>query len=92
MTAQRWQQIKEIFDAALRCRLDQRSAFLADACGQDKPLRQEIETLLAAHEKSGTFIDSPAYQVAAGLLADDLVHEPVRESLFSRFARRCEYV
>ncbi len=31
-------------------------------------LRQEVESLIASHEKDGSFIDSPAYEAAAELL------------------------
>ncbi len=39
-------------------------------CGGDELLRKEVESLIASHEKDGSFIDSPAYQAAAKLLAD----------------------
>jgi serine/threonine protein kinase len=33
-------------------------------------LRQEVESLIASHEKSGEFIDAPAYQAAAEIIVD----------------------
>src|SRR5215471_15134680 len=60
MSADRWNRVKALFDAALSRLPDERSAFLADACGDDGGLRVEVETLLAAHEKSGSFLDGPA--------------------------------
>nr|MBA3765484.1 serine/threonine-protein kinase [Acidobacteriota bacterium] len=71
MTTERWQQIKEIFHAALEHEAGERVAFLVEACAGDKSLRSEIESLIAAHEKDGSFIDSPAYEVAAQILTDD---------------------
>jgi len=71
MTRERWQKVKEIFDAALRIEPAQRSPFLSRACGSDDDLRQEVESLIASHEKTGTFIDSPAYQAAAELIVDE---------------------
>ncbi len=68
MTPERSQKVKEIFQSALVRAPAERSAFLFDACGGDKALRQEVQSLLAAHEKDETFIDSPAYQVVAGSL------------------------
>ena len=38
---------------------------------EDESLRKEVESLLASHEKDGSFIDSPAYEAAAGMLASD---------------------
>ncbi|HYJ47231.1 MAG TPA: hypothetical protein VEV81_11520, partial [Pyrinomonadaceae bacterium] len=71
MTAQHWQQIKEIFHSAVELEPGERSAFLDAACADDNSLRREVETLIAAHEKTGSFIDSPAYEVAAELVADE---------------------
>ena len=71
MTPERWQRVKEIFQTALDRAPGERSAFLAQACGGDEALRKEVESLIASHEKSGTFIDAPAYEAAA----DVIVHE-----------------
>src|SRR5437870_1475445 len=71
MTRERWQKVKEIFQSALERAPGERSAFLASACGGDELLRKEVESLLASHEKSGEFIDSPAYEAAAKLIVDD---------------------
>ena len=71
MTPDRWQQVKEIFQSALDRAPGQRSAFLSEACGLDKALRKEVESLIASHEKDGSFIDAPAYQAAAQELAED---------------------
>jgi serine/threonine protein kinase len=68
MTPERWQQVKEIFHSALQHEPAQRSVFLSSACGGDELLRQEVESLISAHEKDGSFIDSPAYVVAAEIL------------------------
>lgn len=38
----------------------ERSAFLAEACGNDAELRRRVEGLLAAHEKADTFLERPA--------------------------------
>jgi hypothetical protein len=66
MTAERWQQVKEIFQSALDRAPGERSAFLTSACGGDEALRKEVESLIASHEKTGTFIDSPAYEGSGG--------------------------
>lgn len=71
MTPERWQQIKEIFQSALDHAPRDRSAFLANACGGDESLRQEVESLIASHAKDGSFIDSPAYEAAATQIVDE---------------------
>src|SRR4026207_1176962 len=70
MTPERWQQIKEVFNLALECEPGERSSFLSKACDNDVALQAEVESLLAAHEKDGSFIDSPAYKDAFELLKD----------------------
>src|SRR3712207_943979 len=71
MTVERWQQIKELFHSALERGRGERVAFLDEACAGDESLRREVESLITSHEKEGSFIDAPAYQMAAGLLTDD---------------------
>jgi Tol biopolymer transport system component len=71
MTAQHWQQIKELFHTAIELEPAARPAFLDRACAGDKSLQSEVEALIAAHEQEGAFIDAPAYQVAANWLTDD---------------------
>lgn len=71
MTPERWQQVKEIFHAALNYRPEERGSFISRACSGDEVLRREVESLIAAHERSGSFIDQPAFEAAASLLATD---------------------
>jgi serine/threonine protein kinase/Tol biopolymer transport system component len=71
MTPERWQQIKEVFNSAIKHRPEERDVFLSQACGGDISLRQEVESLIESHERTGTFIDSPAYQAAAKFLVDE---------------------
>ncbi len=69
MTPERWQQVKQIFHAALEREPGARTAFIGEACGDDRALRSEIESLISSHEEDGSFIDSPALG-SAGLLDD----------------------
>ena len=71
MTPERWQQVKAIFNSAIQYEPEERAAFLSRACEGDEALRKEVESLLASHEKEGSFIDSPAYQGAAKMLESD---------------------
>src|SRR5262249_47138198 len=73
MDAIRWGQIKEIYDRALYLSRDEREIFLAEACLNDDDLRREVESLLAAHEDAGTFLQSPAVQIAAREIVADKV-------------------
>ena len=69
MTPERWQQINQLFHSALAHERGQRAAFLAGACAGDEALRAEVESLVAAHEQAESFIERPAADVAAELLA-----------------------
>src|ERR1051325_6319337 len=71
MTPERWQQVKAIFNSAINYRPEEREVFISQACSGDDALRSEVESLIASHERSGRFIDEPAFHVAASLLADD---------------------
>jgi serine/threonine protein kinase/Tol biopolymer transport system component len=71
MTPERWQQVKQIFNSAIAYRPEERGVFISQACSGDEALRSEVESLIASHEQSGSFIDEPAFEVAASLLVDD---------------------
>ncbi|HXJ58785.1 MAG TPA: hypothetical protein VNU68_19170, partial [Verrucomicrobiae bacterium] len=38
----------------------ERGAYLDQACAGDAGLRREVESLLAAHDQAGTFLENPA--------------------------------
>jgi serine/threonine-protein kinase len=70
MNPDQWQRIDQLFHFALERNDGERAAFLAQACVGDEPLRQEVESLLASHEQAASFIEVPAGDAAAGLLAE----------------------
>ncbi len=71
MTPDRWQQVKEIFNSAIAYRPEERSSFINQACSGDEFLRSEVESLIASHEQEGSFIDRPAFEAVASLLAGE---------------------
>ena len=70
MKAERLQKVSPIFHQVVELPPDERAAFLASACEGDTTLREDVESLLSAHERAGSFIESPAYEEAAALLTD----------------------
>jgi len=70
VSAERWRAIDAIFADAVERPSDERPAFIANACGTDADLRAEVESLLAAYEGDGDFLETPA--VAAGDDGPDL--------------------
>src|SRR5262245_41241321 len=79
MDAKRWGQIKEIYDCALDLSREERRSFLDEACAGAADLRREVETLLAAHEDAGTFLQAPAFEVAAREMVADEVSSPATQ-------------
>jgi Tol biopolymer transport system component len=67
MTAERLNQIQELYLSARQYDPATRPGFLAQACGADEELRREVESLLA--QDSGEVMDRPAMALAAELLA-----------------------
>ena len=49
-----------MLEGALACEGADRQAYLAEACGTDTALRERIDTLLAAGDRVGTFLETPA--------------------------------
>jgi len=59
MTSERWQQIEDIFHAALDLPPEEREAFLADACSLDPQLKTEIESYLSTHAELDSRYERP---------------------------------
>jgi len=68
MTPERYQRIGRLFNEALELAPAERRAFLIQACGPDTELLDEVERLLG-HNKDEEFLDRPALEMAATLLA-----------------------
>jgi eukaryotic-like serine/threonine-protein kinase len=69
MPPERWQQIEKIYYSALELEDRQRVAFLEKACVGDEALRQEVESLLRFDSRGEGFIEEPALEVTAEMMA-----------------------
>jgi eukaryotic-like serine/threonine-protein kinase len=69
MTPERWQQIDSLLQAALAHNSRERTDFLMQVCADDDDLRTEVESLLASHDKAGSFLAEPAIELAAESIA-----------------------
>src|SRR5262249_49005211 len=69
--ADRWQQIEKIFQSALQLQESQRKAFLEEACAGDEGLRREVDSLLGFEGRGKQFIEAPALELVAKMLAED---------------------
>jgi eukaryotic-like serine/threonine-protein kinase len=85
MDPTRWNQIENLYHAALACGQDSRAALLQSACEGNEALRSEIESLLEFHARADFFIGTPALDIAARLLDEDEIREHLqqRETLSS---------
>ena len=64
MQAERWQQVEKLFHAALEQASHKRVAYLRETSSGDLELQREVESLLAAHEASGS-LETAACELAA---------------------------
>ncbi|MBI4469007.1 MAG: protein kinase [Acidobacteria bacterium] len=71
MDPERWQRINAVLAGALDRDPGTRAGFIQEACAGDEELRRDIETLLESHLAAMSFIESPAIELAAPILADD---------------------
>jgi serine/threonine protein kinase len=67
---ERWKRIDAVLQDALDLPPVDRPAFLDGACAGDSDLRREVESLLSAEQRAGDFIEAPAVEAAADLLAE----------------------
>ncbi len=69
MNSERWQKVKELFDAALELAPNQRKWFLDKSCGSDDSLRREVENLLASFADD-SFMEQPAVREVASVIVE----------------------
>src|ERR1044071_3934131 len=67
----RWQELDQLFQAAIDLEPRQRLDFIATACGGDLVLREEIEALLRSDAEGWDFLEEPALLLAAPFVATD---------------------
>jgi serine/threonine protein kinase/tetratricopeptide (TPR) repeat protein len=68
-SSNRWQRLQELFYEALDLKPEARAEFLEKQCGEDVPLRTEIEELLEATEKPLELLKKPVMQAAHQMMA-----------------------
>ncbi|HEU4479038.1 MAG TPA: protein kinase, partial [Pyrinomonadaceae bacterium] len=81
MKAERWQRVEQLYHSTLEKEVSERASFLAEACAGDEGLRREVESLLEYEDGAKDFIESPALQMAAKLMADEDGATVVRQSV-----------
>jgi tetratricopeptide (TPR) repeat protein/TolB-like protein len=71
MSADRWKALDRLFVEAVQLSADAREALLTRECGRDEPLRREVLALLGAADRSGEFLERPAFERLARAIAAD---------------------
>ena len=61
MKPERWSKVESIFHKALEADESRRGSVIEESCAGDEELRREVESLLAHHSDSASFIEQPAF-------------------------------
>jgi serine/threonine-protein kinase len=77
----RWGRITDIYHATIARPPEERALFIGDECHGDESLRKQVEAMVKSHERSGNFIESPAFAVAPELLIDEPTGELIGQSI-----------
>ena len=76
MRDERWEEVERIYHLTLERESSERPTFLVQACAGDETLRREVESLLTYEHDAESFIEAPALEVAARIMAGE--HSPIR--------------
>ncbi len=80
-----WRQLETLFHSAAELPTGERSAYLDEACAGDPDLRERVEILLAAADKTFGFIEKPVQEAAHNAMADgDAVGRRIGEYVLVR--------
>ncbi|MEP7270857.1 MAG: protein kinase [Acidobacteriota bacterium] len=62
MSPEQWHKIHELFETALECPVEERAAFLTQACAGDEELQRRVEAMLVADAQNDLLMDRTAYR------------------------------
>src|ERR1700694_108209 len=80
MDSERWKQVDNLLQSALERPPDERDAFLRQACAGDEALEREVRSLLASQQQAGSFLESPAIEMAGQTLTESIA-SPIAQSI-----------
>src|SRR5438128_7846380 len=66
----RWARITDIYHATIARPPAERASFVGQECHGDESLRRQVEAMVKSHERSGDFIETPAFAIAPELLIE----------------------
>lgn len=65
MTPEQWQAAKDIFAKALELPVEVRAEFVAEECGNDELVQQEVAALLKAHDDTDNLLEQHAFDLTS---------------------------
>src|SRR6266511_2593245 len=68
MADEKWRRVRKVFDAALSRKAEERQNFVNEACGEDKSLLSEVESLLSSLDSAESFMETPAVAEVANMI------------------------
>lgn len=80
MQAERWERLKQIFEAAVEMDALRRTGFLEEACDGDDSLKNEVQALLKYHEDD-SFLGKPAESLFKEMLEEESGAVPALDQL-----------
>lgn len=72
MEISNWQQIEDTFHFAITLHGVERAEYLSQICGENQPLRAEVESLISSFEERSEFLEEPAFDLGMKVLEDSL--------------------
>ena len=87
MSDTRWLQIENIFNRAIALPRSRKRSFIAEACGSDLELMDEIKRMLAEDENHQHLLDHPIFPLGFQLLNSDF-EDVISKSEFSNYKVR----
>jgi serine/threonine protein kinase len=86
MDSDRWQRVERLYHSVLELGASERSGFLRRACAGDQELLDEVESLLACDSGArGAYLERPALEVAAKLVAQNQARRCARGALVAHY-------
>jgi hypothetical protein len=80
MDSDRWKQVDGLLQAVLERPPAERQEFLRRACAGDQALEREVQSLLASPQEAGSFLESPAMEVAAQGITET-IRSPIAQAV-----------
>jgi serine/threonine protein kinase/Tfp pilus assembly protein PilF len=77
----RWARITDIYHSTIARPPEERVSFVGQQCHGDESLRRQVEAMVKSHERSGDFIETPAFVIAPELLIEAQTVDLIGQSI-----------